>query len=287
MRLTDSHVFTARSRWKGPLSVLVTAVLMLGIALADFALSPNAPVSHLYYLPILLAAINLGRRAGVGVALLSVVLAHLADPELARLHYTEADVMELLLFITVALVAARLSADARALRRLASTDDLTGLHNLRSFEALARELIDGAARDGGPVSMLCLDVDRLKRLNDTWGHLTGADAVKRVGSLLASVLPPEAVACRYGGDEFAIVWRADLPSARALGRHLQAQVSADAPVLDERPFAVGTLSVSVGVASAQPPRDVQAAPCFTRLFRDADVAMYANKQQRSPAPIVS
>jgi len=260
----------------------VTLVLVALTALADFFFEHVDIISHLYYLPILLAATQLGRRYALGVAGLAVVLAHLADPDLSRFHYAEADVMELLLFMTVAIVASRLTQDARELRRLASTDDLTGLHNLRSFEAISRALIERQRLSQGAVAMLALDIDGLKRLNDSYGHLTGSDAVQHVGKVLASVLPPGAQACRYGGDEFAVVMAEESSQQTAeLVRQIQDAVAASAPVLDTRPFPPGTLSVSVGCASSSIALAVATASAFTQLFRQADEAMYAHKRSRS------
>ena len=84
------------------------------------------------------------------------------------------------------LVTARLSEDARRLHRLAATDDLTGLHNLRSFELRLAGFVRRWRIDGGPLSMLVLDVDRLKALNEAHGHLAGAEAVRTVGHVLAA-----------------------------------------------------------------------------------------------------
>jgi diguanylate cyclase (GGDEF)-like protein len=189
--------------------------------------------------------------------------------------------MDLVMFSLVAVVAARLTQDARELRRLASTDDLTGLHNLRSFESLCRELIERQRLANGSVGMIALDVDRLKQLNDTYGHLTGADAVKHVGEVLARVLPMGGHACRYGGDEFAVVV-ADASSVQTaeLAGRIQCAIADSGPVLDGTPFPAGALAVSVGCASADIGAAGPAAAIFARLFRQADDAMYENKRCR-------
>ncbi|HVZ31251.1 MAG TPA: diguanylate cyclase, partial [Polyangiaceae bacterium] len=251
------------------------------VAIVDFVLVDVDTVSHLYYLPILLAATQLGLGCGIGVAAVAALLTHLADPQLSHFHYGEADVMELLLFLTVALVSSRLAQNARQLRRLATTDDLTGLSNLRSFEAVSRALIERGRMQSSTVAMLCLDVDRLKQLNDTYGHLTGADAVRHVGKLIAEQLPEDSQACRYGGDEFAIVLgTGGTARATLLARRIQEAVAASAPVLDGKPFFPGTLAVSVGCAADCLGREDVTAEVFTRLFRQADAAMYADKRQR-------
>ena len=98
--------------------------------------------------------------------------------------------------------------------------------------------------------MLVLDVDRLKSLNDSYGHLTGADAVRTVGRLIARHTPPRAVACRFGGDEFVIAIP-NCPMAQGLdiAELLRGSVSEEQPVLAARSFPSGTLSISIGAAS--------------------------------------
>ena len=285
MRLSDSHQLRslARRELARPLVISLTLALVAGIACADFLFADVDIISHLYYLPILLAATQLGRPAAIAVATAAVVLTHLGDADLARFRYGEADVMELVLFLTVALVASGWSRTERELRRLASTDDLTGLHNLRSFEAIARDLIERERRARGAVAVLCLDADRLKQLNDTYGHLTGADAVRHIGKVIAEVLPEGASACRYGGDEFAIVVGGRLAlHAAELAARIESAVAAAAPVLDTRSFPAGTLSVSVGWALADLRADSAAPAIFAHSFRQADQAMYANKRRRAP-----
>jgi diguanylate cyclase (GGDEF)-like protein len=123
----------------------------------------------------------------------------------------------------------------------------------------------------------------LKSLNDTHGHLAGADAVRTVGHILAARLPPDAVACRYGGDEFVIA----LPGcaeahAMRIAVDLRLAVNAASPVLAGIRFPTATLSISVGVACHRPDmRDsssaAQADDASEQLFRAADAALYRAK----------
>ena len=97
--------------------------------------------------------------------------------------------------------------------------------------------------------LLALDVDRLKSLNDTHGHLAGADAVRAVGRALAACVPDAAVACRYGGDEFVVALpRASRDEARGVANAIRERVHNTAVVLDGITFPPRTLSVSIGVA---------------------------------------
>ena len=280
---------TKRTEWLTvPRRPSVTAgVIVGGALLLVFALdrsTGSTPVQHLYYLPILLAGVSFRMRGGVLAALAAIILYHVANPHLLAFRYEEPDLVQMALFLTVGVIAAKLAADADRLRRLSLTDDLTGLHNLRSFEASLETLVQTSRHDHTPLSMLVLDVDRLKSLNDEHGHLTGAEAVRTIGHIIGDRLPPGAVACRYGGDEFAIA----IPRCTAFSTHrvaddLRRAVHGCAPVLAGRRFAAGTLSVSAGVACAS--FDGRPGPQAVRpdrepgevLFRAADAALYQAK----------
>ena len=169
---------------------------------------------------------------------------------------------------------------------MAMTDDLTGLHNLRSFEVELTAMMRSARSSGATVWMLVLDLDRLKSLNDTYGHLTGAEAVRHVGHVLATQLPADAVACRYGGDEFAVcVMGRTEAEVRVMAKRLCRGVHGSAPVLAGRAFQAGTLSISVGIAAHEWPGTAAANmtdPDVTAgesLFRSADEALYGAKSR--------
>ena len=215
------------------------------------------------------------------------MLYHLADPTIFAAGYKDSDIVQMVLFVAVGLVTARLSDDAKRLHHLAATDDLTGLHNLRSFEARLAHLVRASETAGTPLAMLVLDVDRLKSINDVHGHLAGAEAVRTVGRVLATHLPGKAVACRYGGDEFAVALPGhSAAQALVVAGDLRHAVAALAPVLAGISFRRGTLSISVGVAclESQPRRKpglaVTPSPHTSGevLFKAADNALYRAKR---------
>jgi len=242
-------------------------------------------VQHLYYFPIVFSAITLGMTGGIGAAAVAILLYHLANPQFATLRYEESDLLQMAVFLAVGIVAARLAEDTRRLRDLALTDDLTGLHNLRSFELELKRIVQEALVRRQPVALMVLDLDRLKSLNDEHGHLAGAEAVRTVGRLIAECMPSTAVACRYGGDEFVIALP-DCPAAAAsdAANTLRGAVHAAAPVLAGQSFPRGTLSISVGLVVREFPDQLidlsrqSTDELGEALFREADEALYAAKR---------
>jgi diguanylate cyclase (GGDEF)-like protein len=287
MRLTRSHSGSHSQISAAPLlSSAWSMAVVIAALLLVFELdrtTGSAPVQHLYYLPIIFAGMSFGMRGGLVAALSAILLYHLANPHLFTFRYEQSDLVQMVLFIVVGAITAKLTHDAQRLHTLAMTDDLTGLHNLRSFEARLATIMRASRDAGAPVSMLVLDVDRLKALNDKHGHLAGAEAVRTVGHIIAASLPPTAVGCRYGGDEFVVVlpWCAEL-QARGIADDLCRKVNAAAPVLAGLPFPKATLSISVGLACHSRDRGLdQRAGNYESgeaLFRAADKALYLAKE---------
>src|SRR6185369_15979140 len=157
MQLTSSSFRNVGRAPADPSSSHSWAALSVVIALAAiFALdraTGDAPVQHLYYLPIAFAAFMFGRRGGVVAALAAIALYHLANGFRYASGRGEADIVQVALFIAVGVVVAKFAGDAERLRLLASTDDLTGLHNLRSFEAHLAELLHAARQTRAPLSL--------------------------------------------------------------------------------------------------------------------------------------
>src|SRR4030095_8119464 len=205
MRVTNNTILhqVPDSAHKTYYLALIAGALFV-IAPVDHA-TGDIPFQHLYYLPIIVAATQFEFSGGLTVSMASVVLYHLANFTFTSTHhFSEADVVQSLLFLVVGLVAAKLAHDAKQLRLLSITDDLTGLHNLRSFESHLSNFVSQAKKDRSILSVMVIDVDHLKSLNDRYGHLAGADAVRTVGKLISQHMPIRSVACRYGGDEFVV-----------------------------------------------------------------------------------
>jgi diguanylate cyclase (GGDEF)-like protein len=154
----------------------------------------------------------------------------------------------------------------REARRLADLDALTGLRNRRFFhETLQRECAR-AQRYERRLALLVLDIDDFKSINERLGHLAGDGVLAEAGSRLDSVLRASDIACRVGGDEFAIILPEGGPAdAEHLYRRIQAAVS-------ERPIGrVDRLSFSAGIA------ELRAKDDASSFFERADDALYRAK----------
>ena len=286
MRLTtraDPGVRGTRQMSRSRRLMASAAVLVsLGLVFVLDQATGSAPVQHLYYLPIVYAAFWFGIRGGIAVPFAAIALYHAANPRLLTFEHEHWDVVQVALFLAVGLATAKFTDDRHRLQVLATTDDLTGLHNLRSFETRLEAMVRSCREARDPLAVLVLDVDRLKSLNDAHGHLVGAEAVRVVGHIIGAQLPADAVACRYGGDEFVIALpHCNAASGRAVADELRRAVHARAPVLAGLSFPTGALSVSVGVACQTfDSRDgaVTDTERGEELFRVADRALYEAKE---------
>jgi diguanylate cyclase (GGDEF)-like protein len=92
------------------------------------------------------------------------------------------------------------------LSELVLTDGLTGLYNLRHFKNVLQAEMNRSKRSGIPTSLVMIDLDHFKAINDTYGHETGNKVLKHVADILTSELRTTDVICRYGGEEFVVIF---------------------------------------------------------------------------------
>jgi diguanylate cyclase (GGDEF)-like protein/PAS domain S-box-containing protein len=159
------------------------------------------------------------------------------------------------------------------LERMATHDPLTGLYNRRELEQQLQEELVRARRYDRPISLLWLDVDHFKRVNDEYGHLVGDKVLRKLSRLLQSNIRSVDYVARYGGEELVIVLpEVDEDEAMEMAERLRRMVEATKIEVGENRQV--SVTVSIGVA-AFPEHGKEA----THLFRNADEAMYRAKQQ--------
>ncbi len=154
---------------------------------------------------------------------------------------------------------------------LLNIDDLSGLLLRRKFDAELDRLVAFALQQREPLALLVMDLDGVKRINDTHGHLFGAYVIGEAGRLIGRVIASDGIGCRFGGDEYIVA----LPGLAAeAGEAVAARILQS---VAEHPFEKDGVrlhpGISIGVAAL--PRDATSAE---ELFAVGDKAMYQAKQ---------
>jgi diguanylate cyclase (GGDEF)-like protein/PAS domain S-box-containing protein len=158
------------------------------------------------------------------------------------------------------------------LKLLAETDPLTSLANRRGFIRSLEEALTSRHADGSALSLLLLDVDNFKYINDRFGHPVGDQVLQEIGRALLEQTGPGDIAARWGGDEFCVALiGVDEPGAQLFAQRIHRHIN-DISVASFNGFSV---DVSVGVAAATPTDDSAAA-----LIARVDALMYHVKRRR-------
>lgn len=160
------------------------------------------------------------------------------------------------------------------LRQESLTDPVTGLSNRRFFDLVLKQQWSDCARNSLPISLIMIDIDFFKRYNDTYGHLAGDDALRKVArGLQSAVQRPLDLVSRYGGEEFAII----LPHTNPRGAEIVAQniqeVIRDLHITHEDSEVAPHLTVSQGISTFVPTPRLEAK----NIIKSADQSLYAAK----------
>jgi diguanylate cyclase (GGDEF)-like protein len=171
--------------------------------------------------------------------------------------------------LVVVLTQVTVNRYQRRLERMATTDNLTGIANRHGFQMLAESYAEDRSAGGSPNSVILMDLDQLKQINDRHGHMTGDTVIREVAELARGVLRATDVICRWGGEEF-VVWLRDcaLEDAVKVAEKIRSRVR-------EHRFASGAIRVtaSLGVVQHEPGETLEST------LRRADRAMYEAKTQ--------
>ncbi|MEO1132530.1 MAG: ammonium transporter [Cyanobacteria bacterium J06639_1] len=156
------------------------------------------------------------------------------------------------------------------LQKLASIDPLTGIYNRRSFFELGEQAIAGAARERRSVSVMMLDIDWFKRINDTFGHAQGDRAIQKVAELATKVLRDGDILGRLGGEEFAVLLQTPVQSAQKIADRLRQRIENN--TLDSQDDRI-QLTISIGLT------DIASKDTLDIALQRADTALYRVKSE--------
>ncbi|MEA2935561.1 MAG: two-component system, cell cycle response regulator [Variibacter sp.] len=167
--------------------------------------------------------------------------------------------------------AERLRDNVQMSIEMAMTDPLTGLHNRRYMESHLTTLVEQAGARGKPLSLLVLDIDYFKSINDTYGHDAGDDVLREFAVRVRRSIRGIDLACRCGGEEFVVVMpETDACVAGIVAERLRRRMASERFVVGERDVEV---TISIGLASLGGPDDRAAT-----MLKRADQALYRAKR---------
>lgn len=272
-------LYRALSRWSRAIpETTVTAfsfLLLCAIALLDLLTGYEIAFSLFYVAPVAITAWRSSVRTGLLLAALSATVWAMAD-YWAGHEYSHWLVLvwnstvRLSFFAIIALLITKLHGNLLLLDRLARTDPLTGALNSRAFLDLAGREVEQTRRYGGSFTLLFIDLDNFKAVNDRCGHAAGDDLIRAVVDALRGALRATDLVGRIGGDEFAVLLsRSAGDEARETAHRLQRAVA-------EAVSRVGcptTMSIgAVSVPGGRPDLTLDA------LLKKADELMYRVKR---------
>ncbi len=278
MAFRYANFYRTESRWKVAIETWGMIAFITWVCLYTGALA--SPLLNTYLLPVITSALTLGRITTlVEVALIAACEVYLGGSfsadKLLSLGFLGGFAAQIAPVLLVAYIVTMFSADIRyglsRAKLLSETDELTGLLNMRGFAIAANRLFGQVQRYNRAASVLMIDSDNLKEVNDGYGHEAGNRLLRQVARLVLAELRYTDVVARFGGDEF-VVLLPETPAAGALevaARIRDAVVGAPLNV-DGRHVVT---SVSIGIAGY--PAD---GSTLDALIAHADRAMYQAKE---------
>ena len=277
MSFRYANFYKSETRWKIALETLGMVAFVSWVLWYTERLA--SPLVNLYLLPVITSALTLGKfatLANVGlVAACYILLGSTSLDEMLSLRFAAGFAAQLAPVLLVAYITTMFSADIRYglqhAKLLSETDELTGLFNTRGFAIAANRLFGQAMRYGRPASVLMIDSDHLKTVNDSHGHDAGNRLLRQVANAVQAELRATDVPARYGGDEF-IVLLPETPPKGALdvAERIRAAIGARPLAIDGRSIAA---TVSIGIACY--PEDGRS---LDALAARADRALYLAKE---------
>ena len=277
MSFRYAFFFTRESRWK----IAIETWAMIAFITWTLAYSGGlaSPLLNTYLLPIITSALTLGKVVTLfEVAMVAACHVWLGGSTsiaaLLTLSFVGTLAGQVAPVLLVAYIVTMFSSDIHfglnRVRLLAETDDLTGALNMRGFAIAASRLVSQAARYERPVTVLMIDSDNLKAVNDAHGHEAGNQMLRQLARVIQAELRGSDVLARYGGDEFIVL----LPETSPEGATLVAERIREE--MASVPLEVGGKQVqcTVSIGAASLPGD---GATLDAIVARADRAMYQAK----------
>jgi diguanylate cyclase (GGDEF)-like protein len=273
------HFYRKETQWK---LMFETGVMVVFITwVVAFTGHIQSPLLNLYLLPIIASALIFGKLFTAGtVAVILICFMALAygagagNP--ATLPYWGRVLVISGPVILVAYITTMLSADIRyavdKIRQVSDTDELTGLYNMRAFSALLQRAFRQAVRYGHSLSVVMVDSDNLKQINDTHGHDSGNRLLQHLVRNIHEQLRGSDVLARFGGDEFIVL----LPETNNQGALEMAERIRKAVEVSRFDVRGGDTNITVSIGVASYPED---GGNLDVILDKADKAMYRAKQK--------
>ncbi len=270
-----ANFYRQENQWKLVIETLVMTVFITWVLL--YTGGATSPLNDLYILVVIVSALTLGKLITLlQLVLIAACYIWLGYPQrnILLLPFGTALVAQITPMLLVGYITTMLSADIRRayghMKLLSETDELTGVLNMRAFGAVAERIFRQAERYARPFSVLMIDSDHLKSVNDTLGHEVGNRLLKLTVQCIQSQLRQTDVVARYGGDEFVVVLP-ETPSNGAVGVAERIRKSIESSPLTTRDKKVA-LTVSIGIAGYP-----NQGHDLDTVVERADHAMYASK----------
>jgi diguanylate cyclase len=167
----------------------------------------------------------------------------------------------------------KLQEKLKEVEQHATIDALTNLYNRRAFEGRLVQQMADASEKGGDLSLAIIDIDHFKRINDTYGHLTGDDLLRIIAKTLKDFLKGKDIVCRYGGEEFVVLLpETPLAGAVTVAEQIREHFSQMSWKQKSTGASLGKVTLSAGVALFRPGENMES------FVQRADVALYHSKK---------
>lgn len=271
------NFYKRETRWKLAIEIWVMIAFITYILWNTGKI--DSPLLNLYLLVVITSGLTMGKMTTFLIlTLITSVYIYMGIPAYSDFSFSLQNFGRLMTifspYLLIAYLTTMLSADLQYARRmfkyLSETDDMTGLSNIRAFNNVISQEIKKAERYGQPFTILMIDADNLKGVNDKFGHEAGDRLIKAMATIIQSCLRESDSLARYGGDEFiALLSQTEQQDAVEAAERIRKAIENSSFDMEGNPVRS---TVSIGM-SCYPVH----ADNITDLLRKTDQALYISK----------